>query len=141
MRGPALPALLLLIVFFTVVPTIGERTRPAEQPLDCGQATSDDVPTLERCIERQPRNVELLADLGGAYERSSLWDRAEGVYRRALEIDAEDGDIRVRLAQILLRRGDLDGAHREGTAALALQPGRAAALDVVRRATPGEGGQ
>jgi cytochrome c-type biogenesis protein CcmH/NrfG len=141
MRGPALPAVLLLFVFFTVVPTIGERTRPAEQPLDCSQVTPDDVPTLERCIERQPGNVELLADLGGAYERSSLWDRAEGAYRRALEIDAEDGDIRVRLAQILLRRGDMDGARREGTAALALQPGRAAALDVVRRATPGEAGQ
>ena len=92
------------------------------------------MPALERCLELRPDDVELMADLGAAYEQAGQWDRAESVYRRALAIDAEDGDIRVRLGNILLRRGDASGARREAVAALAVQPGRAPALDLIGRA-------
>ena len=79
-----------------------------------------------------------MADLGAAYERVSQSNRAEELYRRALTLDPEDGDMRVRLAELLLRKGDAEGARREGTVALAVQPGRGAALDVIRRATAAE---
>ena len=75
-----------------------------------------------------------MADLGGVYEQAGQWDRAEAVYRRALAIDAEDGDIRVRLGSVLLRRGDAAGARREadGRAGRAAGPD-APALDLIGR--------
>jgi Flp pilus assembly protein TadD len=92
------------------------------------------VTVLERCLEVRPDDVEMMADLGAAYEQAGEWGRAESMYRRALTIDSEDGDIRVRLGHLLLRRGDALGARREGVAALAVQPGRAPALDLIGRA-------
>jgi Flp pilus assembly protein TadD len=82
-----------------------------------------------------------MAELGGAYEQAGQSDRAEAMYRRALAVDPEDGDIRIRLGQLLLRRGDRSGAEREAMGALAVQPGRSAALDLigrVNRAAPAE---
>jgi Tfp pilus assembly protein PilF len=64
-------------------------------------------------------------------------DRAEEMYRRALSVDAHDGDVHVRLGRILLARGDRSGARIEGDAALRWQPGAAAASDLVARAATG----
>ena len=136
--SPGLPALLLLLVFIIVVPRLGERTGAVEGTLDCSHVAADDAAALERCVELRPGDVELMADLGAAYERVSQSNRAEELYRRALTLDPEDGDMRVRLAELLLRKGDAEGARREGTVALAVQPGRGAALDVIRRATAAE---
>jgi Tetratricopeptide repeat len=139
---PAFPALLwpmgLLLIFFTVVRALGEGTPPAEAILDCSHVPGFDVPAFERCLEVRPDDVELMADLGAAHEQAGQWDRAESVYRRALAIDGEDGDVRVRLGNILLRRGDAAGARREAVAALAVQPGRAPALDLMGRADAAE---
>ena len=109
--------------------------RPRRRRSIADHVAGHDVPALERCLELRPDDVELMADLGAAYEQAGQWDRAESVYRRALAIDAEDGDIRVRLGNILLRRGDAAGARREAVAALAVQPGRArsARFDRPRR--------
>ena len=131
----ALPALLLLLAFALVVPRLGERARTAEATLDCSHVAADDAAALERCVELRPGDVELMADLGAAYERSSQSNLAEELYRRALTFDPDDGDVRIRLAELLLRKGDAEGARREGTAALAVQPGRTPALDIIRRAT------
>ena len=136
--GPALPALLLLLAFALIVPRLGEGTRGGTATLDCSDVAADDVSALERCVELRPGDVELMAALGAAYERSSQSNRAEDVYRRALTFDPEDGDVRVSLAELLLRNGDAAGARREGAAALAVQPGRGPALDVIRRATAAE---
>jgi len=137
-NGSALPALVLLLVFALVVPRLGERTRAGEGTLDCSHVAADDMAALERCVELHRGDVELMTDLGAVYERSSQSNRAEDLYRRALTFDPEDGDIRVRLAELLLKKGDAEGARREGTAALTVQPGRGPALDVVRRATAAE---
>jgi Flp pilus assembly protein TadD len=128
-------SIVLLFLFFAVVRPLGEWTRPAEVALDCDHFTAGDTPALERCLELRPDDVEIMTDLGGAYEQAGQWDRAEAVYRRALAIDADDGDVRVRLGGVLLQRGDAAGARREATAALAVQPGGAAALELIRHAT------
>ena len=124
-------SLSLLLVFMMFIRTLGHWARPADGTLDCGRVAADDLPALERCIDIRPGDVELLAALAGAYEQTAEWERAEALYRRALAVDEEDGDIRVRLAHLLLRRGDPAGARREGMRALAVQPGRGAALEVV----------
>jgi Flp pilus assembly protein TadD len=141
MDRPALAALALLAVFFALVRPIGEWSRPAEPALDCDQIAAGDAAALERCIDLRPGDVELLVDLGSAYEGAGQWDRAESVYRRALTIDPEDGDVHIRLAHVLRQRGDAAGARREGMAALSLQPGRAAALDASRLAGAPEDGR
>jgi tetratricopeptide (TPR) repeat protein len=128
----------LLFIFFIVVRALGERTPPAEATIDCSHVAGFDVPAFERCLDVRPDDVGLMTDLGAEHERAGQWDRAESVYRRALAIDAEDGDIRVRLGNILLRRGDAAGARREAVAALAVQPGRAPALALMSRAEAAE---
>jgi len=127
-------SIVLLLIFFTVVRTLGDRTVPAGTAIDCHHVAGFDVPAFERCLELRPNAIELMTDLGTAHEHAGQWDRAESVYRRALAIDAEDGDVRVRLGNVLLRRGDAAAARREAVAALALQPGRAPALDLLARA-------
>jgi Flp pilus assembly protein TadD len=102
--------------------------------LDCDHFAAEDTPALERCLVLRPDDVELMTDLGDAYEAAAQWDRAQAMYRRALTFDPEDGDLRVRLGRVLLRRGDLAGARREARAALTVQPGTMAALELIRRA-------
>jgi cytochrome c-type biogenesis protein CcmH/NrfG len=137
----ALHALLLLAIFFTLIRPIGRWLRPAEHVLDCDQTAPRDAAGLERCTVLRPGDVELLVELGSVYESAAQWERAGSVYRRALSIDPEDGDVHVRLARVLLRTGDAAGAHREGATALSFQPGNAAALDIIRLATVAGGGQ
>jgi tetratricopeptide (TPR) repeat protein len=127
-------AAILLVLFFTVIRTLGDWTRPTAAALDCDHFAPGDKTARERCVELRPDDVELMMELGGAYEEAAQWDRAEAMYRRALAIDPEDGDARVRLGGLLLRRGDMTAGRQQGVAALAIQPGRVAAGDLVRRA-------
>ena len=129
---------LLLLVFLALVRPLGEWTRPVTATVDCTRVGRADMPALERCAEIRPDDLELVRALGGAHEIAGEWERAEAIYRRGLEIDPEDGDIRVRLGYLLLRRGDREAARHQGRAALALQPGRPAAIELLRRASASE---
>jgi cytochrome c-type biogenesis protein CcmH/NrfG len=122
----------LLVAFFGGARSIADRTRPVRAAIDCDHLTAADLPTLERCLVVRTDDVEMMMDLGRAYEQANEWARAESVYRRALTVDPEDGDARVRLGRVLLHRGDTVSARREALAALTLQPGRAAVLELIR---------
>lgn len=128
--------LVLLALFVAVIRGLPADSRPEPPETNCHFPTpnSADAPTLERCLQSHPDDVELMMDLGHAHEQAEQWDRAEAIYRRALEADPDDGDAHVRLGELLLRRGDAAGAIREGAAALKIQPGRAAVLDLLERA-------
>jgi cytochrome c-type biogenesis protein CcmH/NrfG len=69
-----------------------------------------DVPALEACVRQAPRDVELLLELGTAYEEAGRFDDARQVYRRAVEADPRDAGARVQLGAMLRRVGDLEGA-------------------------------
>ena len=94
-----------------------------------------DTASLERCLSLDPADVGLMTVLGAAYESAGSPARAEQMYRRALSVDARDGDVHVRLGRLLLARGDRAGAQVEGEAALRWQPGASAARSLVARAT------
>jgi tetratricopeptide (TPR) repeat protein len=126
----------LLAVFFVFVGQLAEWTRPETDSIDCARVPAADVPALERCVTIRPDDLELMAELGRAYEQAAQWDRAEALYRRAVAVDPHDGDMRVRLGIALLQRGDVSGARSEGVAALHVQPGRPGPLDLIRRASP-----
>src|SRR5262249_41680447 len=94
-----------------------------------------DVATLEQCLALDRENVELMTDLGDQYVAQHATDRAEEWYRRGLAIDPRDGDVHLRLGELLLARGDAAAALKEARAALAVQPGSLAAADLIDRAT------
>ena len=71
-----------------------------------------------------------MGDLGSAYEASGQLARAEEAYRRALALDPDFADLRLRLGTLLLRRGDAAEAEAEATQALRVQPNRQALLDL-----------
>jgi tetratricopeptide (TPR) repeat protein len=115
--GPVLLPFLLLVVFLGTL-------RRAES----GAATSHDT--------RDSRDVQQLTDLGERYEAEGRGDLAEAAYRRALTIDARDGDVHVRLGELLLKRGNRAGALAEAEEALRWHPGGARARDLAARAMP-----
>jgi tetratricopeptide (TPR) repeat protein len=103
--------------------------------LECETPPKDDITVLERCLTLEPTDIELMLDLGSDYEAAGRWDDAERVYRRAVDVDRLDGELHLRLARLLLRRGDLAAARAEGDRALTTLPGNAGAREIIERAT------
>ena len=95
------------------------------------QAARLDVSALERCLLVQPDDVELMLDLGAAYESGGRWADAERVYLRATRVDPRDGEAHRRLGRGYRAHGDLAAARREGEAARATQPGNPDVLHLV----------
>jgi predicted Zn-dependent protease len=95
---------------------------------------TDVIAAFERCSSLYPNDVRLLADLGALYEATGDQAQAETRYRRALLVDPDDGELRLRLGRLLLRRGAAADARREAEVALKVQPNRQALLELRRDA-------
>jgi tetratricopeptide (TPR) repeat protein len=106
-----------------------------ENPVATGaeQSAAVDIDRLERCATLDPRNAELMIDLGRAYAASKQPEQAEKLYRQALAIDPGDSDVHVALGELLLGRGDADGARREAQEALRWRPNGLAATRLMSR--------
>jgi tetratricopeptide (TPR) repeat protein len=101
---------------------IGERS--------AAHASPRSVALLEQCHQILPDDVEILAELGAAYEAIDP-ARAERAYERALTLDSRYADIRLQLARLMLRRGATADAARHAEIALQIQPNRQALRDVL----------
>ena len=100
----------------------------------------ESIARLEQCSTLVANDVELIADLAAAYERTGRTVDAERAYRRVLDIDPDYADVHARLAELLLARGAGAEARSHAEAALRLQPNRRALIDLVTRASnSGEG--
>ena len=140
MRARALSAVALLGVMWMGLPLglPAPASGPAsvqcltllDAPPDPGR--DDLIPVLEQCSALNPTDVELMADLGSSYEAHHRLSDAEALYRRLLLVDPGYADTRMKLAKILLARGDAPGARREAEAALRVQPNRAAIVEFLR---------
>ena len=86
---------------------------------------------LESCRIVAPLDVELLADIGAAYEQVGRHEDAEQVYRDAIQIDSTYADLHVRLATLLLRRGAKSEARKHAEQAGRIQPNRAQVLQLI----------
>lgn len=72
---------------------------------ECELNPPHQIDVLERCLAVSPRDIELMLDLGAAYEAHADLERAATIYRRALSVDSKDPDVHARLAHVLLRLG------------------------------------
>lgn len=89
-------AILLLgsLALIRVLPTV---TRPASAADDCERVSRVDAPALERCLAVRPDDVELMIDLADLQAKAGNRDAAVELYRRALTVDPEDGELRRRI--------------------------------------------
>ncbi len=98
------------------------------------------IAELERCSAVVPMDVELLADLGGAYASAGRPRDAEKAYQNALALDPQYADVRVRLASLLLERGAAKEARDQLEQALRIQPNRTTVRqlldEIARSQTP-----
>jgi tetratricopeptide (TPR) repeat protein len=124
----------LLVLFLVTFRTRERESAHDETTATCDPLRTSDIGTLERCLALDTQNVELMTDIGDQYAMSGSTDRAEAMYRRALAIDARDGDVQLRLGELLLKRGDAAAARAAGEAALASQPGSLNAERLIERA-------
>jgi Flp pilus assembly protein TadD len=70
-------------------------------------------PTLRQGLQHAPDNPELIADLGLHLLHAGKLDEAEAHAREALAIDAACADAVLLMGQVLLRRGDIEGAREQ----------------------------
>jgi tetratricopeptide (TPR) repeat protein len=100
----------------------------------------DAINELERCSVVVPLDVELLADLGAAYESGGRPLDAEKTYQNVLALDPDYADVHVRLAALLLGRGAADEARDHAEQALRIQPNRTRVrqllAEIARSKTP-----
>jgi len=99
-------------------------------PQDASAAPAADV---------DPTDVAVLTDRGDAYLKDGRVDLAEQAYRRALAVDPRDGDVHVRLGELLLARGDRGGASAEAESALRWHPASTRAVKLAERSAPPAG--
>jgi tetratricopeptide (TPR) repeat protein len=99
-------------------------------PPDASAAQAGDV---------DPTDVAVLTDLGDSYLKAGRVDLAEQAYRRALALDPRDGDVHVRLGELLLDRGDRGGASAEAESALRWHPASTRAVKLAERCAPAAG--
>ena len=96
--------LLRLIATLAIVGVVGLASRSATpdaasaESVRCEIDPPGDVAGLEACVSLLPHDVELLLELGIAYDAAGRATDARGAYRRAVELDPRDADAQRRLA-------------------------------------------
>ena len=144
--GIAVPAAVLCVLALSFPTTVSRAAGGGadERCVTVAERGPGDAPAplalLEECSARFPKNPELAADLGAAYEPTAP-ARAETEYRRALQLDDDFADVRLRLGELLYRRGATGEARLQAERGLAVQPNRRALLDLAERTQTSSHGQ
>jgi cytochrome c-type biogenesis protein CcmH/NrfG len=94
-----------LVATLTIVGVVAfaSRSAPSDaaasaESVRCEIEPPTGIAGLETCVAWFPRDVELLVELGAAYEAAGRNEDARSTYRRATEIDPRDADAQRRLA-------------------------------------------
>ena len=96
-------------------------------------STVDDLAAVDRCLELDPSNASLAIDVARRLDAAGRRVEAERLYQRALDIDPSNSDVHVRAGELLIERGDAQGARREAEAALRWCPNGAAGKRLLER--------
>ena len=134
-------AVIVLVVLAAGLPVTLGSSAPQLSTEDCASSSvAVSIERLEQCVALFPSDPELLADLGRRYEQAHQTGRSEQLYRRALTLDPDYADLRLRLGRLLLQQGKSEEARRQATAALRIQPNRTALIDLLQQAEGGAEG-
>jgi tetratricopeptide (TPR) repeat protein len=82
----------------------------------------------QQVLEREPRNVEVLGNLGVVYAGLGRYDEAIAVYRRALEMSYLNAPLRMNLALAYYKAARCREAIDAFASVLEIQPGAYAAM-------------
>lgn len=77
---------------------------------------------LEAKLKDDPKNDELLVQLGNIYLATHQFKEADGYFAKAVEVKPKDVPIRTKLASTLYYEGDVDGALKQLEEAIAQDP-------------------
>src|SRR5215467_6203880 len=115
---------------------------PAGQASPPTSATSQSTPSMEdmkRMADKQaepllgklrsdPKNSELLNEIGTVYRLTHQFQTAESYYQKVLELNPENVGARTDMASCMFYRGDADGAIGQLERVLTYDPKHAGAL-------------
>jgi len=79
-------------------------------------------------LQSDPKNAQLLNQIGIVYRSAHQFKEAEGYFQQSLAVDAKNADVRTDMAACMFYRGDADGALKELEQALKYDPRHAGAL-------------
>lgn len=99
-------------------------TAPAQMPrLDQMKKVADTQaqPLLAK-LQNDPRNSDLLNQIGMVYKATHQFEEAIGYYKRAVQADPRNNLARTDLASCLYYKGDVDGALAQLQQALTYNP-------------------
>ena len=86
------------------VVALASRSSPSDaasaESVRCEVDPPRDVAGLEACVSLFPHDVELLLELGTAYDEAGRTGEARSAYRRAIELDPRDADAQRRLGEL-----------------------------------------
>jgi len=83
---------------------------------------------LKQKLKSDPKNAQLLAQVGAIYHSANQFEDAIGYYSQSVQADAKNPALRIKLASSLFRSGDADGAIAQLNACLKIDPSNANAL-------------
>jgi cytochrome c-type biogenesis protein CcmH/NrfG len=84
-------------------------------------------PLLKR-LKEDPKNADLLVQVGDVYKQTHQFKDAANFYERSLKIDPKNAGVRSDLASVLYYTGDVDGALAQLQEALKYDAKNGAAL-------------
>jgi hypothetical protein len=129
----------VLVALWVVLPVRLPHSADGPSTAEC-LTISDTVPEsgnahldriVEGCLATSPTDADLWASAAQLRESSGRMVEAEAAYKRTLQLNPGNSDVRMRFARLLLKRGDAAGAREQALAASRLQPNRKAVLDFV----------
>jgi cytochrome c-type biogenesis protein CcmH/NrfG len=83
---------------------------------------------LKEKLKSDPKNAELLAQVGAIYHSAQQFEDAIGYYSQSVQADPKNPALRIKLAASLFRSGDADGAIAQLNDCLKIDPSNANAL-------------
>lgn len=84
-------------------------------------ANKQAIPLLNR-LKSNPKDSDILAQLGAIYHSTHQFKQAAEYYGRAVEADPKNAALRAKLASSLYRNGDVDGAIAQLNKGLTYDP-------------------
>jgi len=86
------------------------------------------IAALEKMLEKTPKNVQVVVQLGNAYLSTGRNDGAVAAFQKALELTPQDPDVMTQLGVSYRRLGKSSDAVESFRSALKLNPGHPFAL-------------